>query len=422
MYGEIYKITNKTTQKIYIGQAKKYTGKFDKPWGTEGRWKSHIYEATSGKDHCALLNNAIRKYGENDFLIEKICDSNSESEMNENEKYYINLYQSLSPNGYNLTSGGDSGTDSITTKEKKKNSHIGLKHTENTKLNIGKGQLGNRRNIKARKHPDDKNLPKYITSTRINNILYGYSISKFPIGVEEKGYITEYFKIGGYETSDLCLQAAINRLNELKTKYSYVNTEIATKKEEEIKKKIITKKTEIPLDKLPKYVYPVYHPETKNKIGYYVDGVPDNNGNAYPKKIFTEKKTNKWNLNQANVYINECEVKNQDELFVIPYTFEKSRNECEVKNQDELFVIPYTFEKSRQRKYTGDDNNLPKYVSLIRQNGEKIGYNIAIPSIIKPNGKKYTKKFADKKKSMQEKLRTCIETLEKVKLEYNITS
>ena len=215
-----------------------------------------------------------------------------------------------------------------------------------------------------------------------NNILYGYSIHCYPIGVEEKGYITEYFRIGGYETSDLCLQASINRLNELKTKYSYVNTEIATKKEEEIKKKIITKKTEIPLDKLPKYVYPVYHPETKNKIGYYVEGVPDNNGNAYPKKIFTEKKTNKWNLNQANVYINECEV----------------------KNHDELFVIPYTFEKSRQRKYTGDDNNLPKYVSLLRQNDEKIGYNIAIPSIIKPNGKKYTKKknlLTKKKKKNQ---------------------
>ena len=45
MYGEIYKITNKKTNKIYVGQAKKYTGKFDTPWGTEGRWKSHIYEA-----------------------------------------------------------------------------------------------------------------------------------------------------------------------------------------------------------------------------------------------------------------------------------------------------------------------------------------------------------------------------------------
>lgn len=400
MYGEIYKITNKTTNKLYIGQAKKYTGQFDKPWGTEGRWKSHIYEANSGNDHCALLNNVIRKYGPDDFIIEKICDCDSESELNEKEKHYINIYNSLSPNGYNLTSGGDSCTDSLITKEKKKNSHIGLKHTESTKLNIGKGQLGNRRNTKVRKHPDDKNLPKYISSMRKNKILYGYSILRFPIGIETKEYITEYFKLGGFETSELCLQAALNRLNELKINYSHVNTHIASKKEEEIKKKIITKKTEIPLDKLPKYVYPVYHPETKNKIGYYVEGVPDNNGNPYPKKIFTEKKTNKWNLFQANAYINECQV----------------------KNEDELFVIPHTFETSRQRKYTGDDNNLPKYVSFIRHNGEKIGYNIAIPSIIKPNGKKFTKKFADKKKSMQEKLRTCIDTLNKIKLEYNITS
>ena len=125
MYGEIYKITNKSTNKIYIGQAKKYTGKLDKPWGTEGRWKSHIYEANSGNDHCALLNNAIRKYGEKDFIIEKICDCECESDLNDKEKFYISLYNSISPNGYNLTSGGDSYTDSVATKDKKKKSHIG---------------------------------------------------------------------------------------------------------------------------------------------------------------------------------------------------------------------------------------------------------------------------------------------------------
>lgn len=400
MYGEIYKIINKTTNKLYIGQAKKYTGKFDKPWGTEGRWKSHVYEAHSGKDHCALLNNVIRKYGETDFIIEKICDCNSETELNENEKYYINLFNSISPNGYNLTSGGDSHTDSETTKDKKKKSHLGGKHSEQRKTNISKGQLGNRRNAKVRKYKEDQDLPKYIIVRREKNIIKGYCIREFPIGIEIKEYLNEYFNISNFQTSELCLQAALNRLNELKINYSHVNTHIASKKEEEIKKKIITKKTEIPLDKLPKYVYPVYHPETKNKIGYYVEGVPDNNGNPYPKKKFTEKKTNKWNLFQANAYINECQV----------------------KNEDELFVIPHTFETSRQRKYTGDDNNLPKYVSFIRHNGEKIGYNIAIPSIIKPNGKKFTKKFADKKKSMQEKLRTCIDTLNKIKLEYNITS
>ena len=63
MHGEIYKITNKASNKCYIGQAQKYTGKFDNKWGTKERWKSHIREAYSGKDHCTLLNNAINPQG-----------------------------------------------------------------------------------------------------------------------------------------------------------------------------------------------------------------------------------------------------------------------------------------------------------------------------------------------------------------------
>ena len=74
-YGEIYKLTSKTSGKSYIGQAKKYIGKDDTPQGTQKRWKSHIKEAiSSGKDHYVLLNNAIRKYGRDDFIVIKLCD------------------------------------------------------------------------------------------------------------------------------------------------------------------------------------------------------------------------------------------------------------------------------------------------------------------------------------------------------------
>ena len=167
------------------------------------------------------------------------------------------------------------------------------------------------------------------------------------------------------------------------------------------KKKIIAIKTETEIDKLPEYIFPVYHPETKNKIGYYVEGMLDNNGNPYPTKYFTDLQTNRWNLFQAKQYILKCDI----------------------KNKDEIFQTPPDFQPSRRRKYhEEDDNNLPKYVSILRQNGIKIGYNIAIPSIIKSNGKRYTKKFADKKLSMEEKLHNCIETLEKIKQEYNVTN
>ena len=76
MIGDIYKLTSKTSGKCYIGQAKKFMGKDDDKWGYIKRWKTHVYEATSDKkDHCSVLNNAIRKYGKEDFIVELLCES-----------------------------------------------------------------------------------------------------------------------------------------------------------------------------------------------------------------------------------------------------------------------------------------------------------------------------------------------------------
>jgi len=97
-YGEIYKITNKTSGKSYIGQAKKYIGKYDTPWGTDGRWKSHVKEAISSrKDHCTLLNNAIRKYSADDFIVTKICDCSDKNDMEETGRSVVtNIFSSSS--------------------------------------------------------------------------------------------------------------------------------------------------------------------------------------------------------------------------------------------------------------------------------------------------------------------------------------
>lgn len=110
--GEIYQITCNISQKSYIGQTvshRKNKGKY-RPFGSLGRFKDHISEATNNtkKKQCTYLNNAIRKYGENQFeykLIEQ-CDI---SKLNELEIMYIDKYNTLCPNGYNLTKGGNCG-------------------------------------------------------------------------------------------------------------------------------------------------------------------------------------------------------------------------------------------------------------------------------------------------------------------------
>lgn len=224
-YGEIYKITNITNGKIYIGQAVKYQGQYHSKWGTEGRWKSHISDAhSSSADHCRYLNMAIRKYGEKSFKVEKILDCDSKEEMDEKEKEYITKYDSLhtSGKGYNLCGGGANGKDSEETKLKKSQSKIGIKQKpEHTEM-CRKSQLGNRRDAKKRTYEEDNNLPKYLIAKRKQGNIVGYCIDNFPIGVNSKKYLSFQFFIGKYGSKDLALKAAMKKLEELKEEYSYI--------------------------------------------------------------------------------------------------------------------------------------------------------------------------------------------------------
>lgn len=91
MKGIIYKITNKVNNKSYIGQTR-YTIEF--------RWKQHQHK----KDNT-YFHNAIKKYGIDSFLIEKLEECNIE-DLNSREIFYIAKYDTFK-NGYNLTIGGD---------------------------------------------------------------------------------------------------------------------------------------------------------------------------------------------------------------------------------------------------------------------------------------------------------------------------
>lgn len=89
----IYKITNKITGKSYIGQTVQSIQK---------RWIMHYSKGST----CRYLSNAIKKYGKENFNIKVLARSNSIEEMNHREQYYIKIFNTLSPNGYNLMTGG----------------------------------------------------------------------------------------------------------------------------------------------------------------------------------------------------------------------------------------------------------------------------------------------------------------------------
>lgn len=90
----IYKITNKSNKKCYIGQSTQI----------EKRWNNHKIAAfnKSDKAYDYPLYKAFRKYGIENFSFEVIeeCDN---SELNDKEKYWIEYFHP----DYNQTEGGD---------------------------------------------------------------------------------------------------------------------------------------------------------------------------------------------------------------------------------------------------------------------------------------------------------------------------
>ena len=140
--GEVYRITNNIDKTYYIGQTmshRKNKGKY-RPFGYIGRFNDHISEALNNtkKKQCTYLNNAIRKYGKEQFSVEllEICDVSS---LNDREIYYIKENNSLFPNGYNLTKGGKTNkyikveNESELRNPKKRGRNFGFVHKDSTR-------------------------------------------------------------------------------------------------------------------------------------------------------------------------------------------------------------------------------------------------------------------------------------------------
>jgi group I intron endonuclease len=164
-YCEIYKIINLTTGKIYVGQAVSHilNHKRYRPYGHEGRFKCHISEAFSTKKNQShYLNNAIRKYGVDDFIVELVeyCELN---DADEREIYYINHFNSLFPNGYNLKNGGNVFT-----------------HSEESKRRVSNGVVNYFKDKKYERFKNvkklDNEIEKYIKPLNRNNSQYGWYV------------------------------------------------------------------------------------------------------------------------------------------------------------------------------------------------------------------------------------------------------
>ena len=103
----IYLYTNKINGMQYVGQTIQ---------GFRVRHSQHL------RDNGTYFDRALSKYGEENFEWEIIYETSDADELNEKEIEFIKKYNTVRPNGYNITLGG--------------NSFHGYKHSYKTKKKI----------------------------------------------------------------------------------------------------------------------------------------------------------------------------------------------------------------------------------------------------------------------------------------------
>ncbi len=106
--------------------------------------KTRIKEHMSDKDYRdkTYLNNAVNKYGKENFEVSVLCECSNLDELNASETFYIMHLNTLKPNGYNLNLGGDSVVCSEETKRKISEGNKGKKMSEETIKKMSESKLG----------------------------------------------------------------------------------------------------------------------------------------------------------------------------------------------------------------------------------------------------------------------------------------
>ncbi|ABT15756.1 hypothetical protein FR483_N471L [Paramecium bursaria Chlorella virus FR483] len=89
----IYTLTCR--EKTYVGQT----------CCTKNRFKKHRSKSST---ECRFIHNIIEKYGWSSVTVSIIETELTKKEADDAEEYYIYTFDTLAPNGYNLTTGGSS--------------------------------------------------------------------------------------------------------------------------------------------------------------------------------------------------------------------------------------------------------------------------------------------------------------------------
>ena len=163
MVGYIYLIIDLTNWKKYVGQHHYHLKKLDSSYHGSGTIISKIY-----KKRPHTLKEVYLK----------TCYT--QEELDEWEQYYIEFYNTLYPNGYNLSEGGNGGVPCEETRRKmsaaqkgEKNHFYGKHHTEETKNTISIKNGGENSAWYGKKHSDETKRKMSAAQKGENNSFFG---------------------------------------------------------------------------------------------------------------------------------------------------------------------------------------------------------------------------------------------------------
>lgn len=140
MIGFIYLITNKHNGRRYVGQTTQTIAK---------RWMGHCTDSNRYFNYPIV--NALNKYGPDSFIVQELARVESADVfpwLNFLEPLYIKTYDTIKPNGYNLSPGGNHAPRHPDTRAKLSAAHKGRKYpspSAETRMKLSLANKGKKR-------------------------------------------------------------------------------------------------------------------------------------------------------------------------------------------------------------------------------------------------------------------------------------
>lgn len=161
MYGIVYVALNVINNKVYVGQTVQNLIKR----------KTRHYRQSKTNIGTNYFHNALRKYEEWEWNILQFAYC--KAELDALEKYWIWIFNSIAPGGYNTKEGGSNGKPTKETCKKMSLAKKGKKFTEEHCRNIGKGHEGIKYTEESKQKMSESQRGIIFTKERRKNISKG---------------------------------------------------------------------------------------------------------------------------------------------------------------------------------------------------------------------------------------------------------